>query len=159
MKFRIGNGYDVHALEDGLPLVIGGISIKHNKGLVAHSDGDVLIHALCDALLGAVALGDIGLHFPDNDQTFKGIDSKILLAKTLKIVRQSGYNLVNADCTILAEMPKMRPHIDNMRSTLASIMDCAIDDVSIKATTNECLGFVGREEGIAVYVTVLLSKD
>lgn len=157
-NLRIGNGYDVHVLEPGLPLVIGGISIEHNKGLVAHSDGDVLIHALCDAIIGALALGDIGSHFPDNDQLYKGIDSKELLQRIMTIIEQKGYALVNADCTILAQAPKMRPYIDIMRQVLAPILRCELDQISIKATTTERLGFVGREEGIAVYATVLLDR-
>lgn len=158
-NFRIGNGFDVHALAQGLPMWLGGISIEHNKGFVAHSDGDVLIHALCDALLGALALGDIGLHFPDNSQEFKGIDSKILLKKCIELTSQKGYQLGNADCTILAQAPKLRPYIDKMRETLAPIMNISEDQLSIKATTTERLGFAGREEGIAVYATVLLYKD
>ncbi len=158
-NFRIGNGFDVHALAEGLPMWLGGIRIEHNKGFVAHSDGDVLIHALCDALLGALALGDIGLHFPDNAQEFKGIDSKVLLERCMELVREKGYKLVNADCTILAQAPKLRPHIDRMRETLAPILGVPVDDLSIKATTTERLGFTGREEGVAVYATVLLCRE
>ncbi|SUE32838.1 2-C-methyl-D-erythritol 2,4-cyclodiphosphate synthase [Rikenella microfusus] len=153
---RIGNGYDVHALAEGLPMWLGGIRIEHNKGFVAHSDGDVLIHALCDALLGALALGDIGLHFPDNAQEFKDIDSKILLRRCIALVQEKGYRLGNADCTILAQAPKLRPYIDRMRKTLAPLLGSAVEDISIKATTTERLGFTGREEGVAVYATVLL---
>lgn len=159
LKIRIGNGFDVHALATGLPMTIGGVSIKHNKGLVAHSDGDVLIHALCDAILGALAMGDIGLHFPDNDMKFKGIDSKELLAETIDLARKKGYVLGNADCTILAQEPKMRPHIDTMRAVLAPILGCGIDQISVKATTTERLGFVGREEGIAVYATAMMVAE
>lgn len=159
LSMRIGNGFDVHALAPGLPLTIGGTSIKHNKGLVAHSDGDVLTHALCDAILGALSLGDIGLHFPDNDMRFKGIDSKELLAATISLAREKGYVLGNADCTILAQEPKMRPHIDTMREVLAPILGCGIDQISVKATTTERLGFVGREEGIAVYTTVMMIAE
>lgn len=155
-NFRIGNGFDVHALAEGIPMYLGGISIEHNKGFVAHSDGDVLIHALCDAILGALALGDIGLHFPDNDQEFNGIDSKKLLARCMELVDERGFRLGNADCTILAQAPKLRPYIDHMRQTLAPILGVSIEDVSIKATTTERLGFAGREEGVAVYATVLL---
>lgn len=157
-NFRIGNGFDVHALAEGLPMWLGGIRIEHNKGFVAHSDGDVLIHALCDALLGALALGDIGLHFPDNTQEFKGIDSKVLLERCMGLVRAKGYKLVNADCTILAQAPKLRPHIDRMRETLAPLLDATVEEISVKATTTERLGFTGREEGIAVYATVLLYR-
>lgn len=156
---RIGNGYDVHALAEDLPMYLGGIHIKHNKGFIAHSDGDVLIHALCDALLGALALGDIGLHFPDNSPDFKGIDSKILLAECMKMVRENGFELENADCTVLAQAPKLRPYIDPMRETLAEVMQVSVEQISVKATTTERLGFVGREEGVAVYATVLLGKD
>ena len=155
---RIGNGYDVHALAEGLPMWLGGIRIEHNKGFVAHSDGDVLIHALCDALLGALALGDIGLHFPDNAQEFKDIDSKILLRQCIALVQEKGYRLGNADCTILAQAPKLRPYIDRMRKTLAPLLGSAVEDISIKATTTERLGFTGREEGVAVYATVLLYR-
>lgn len=155
---RIGNGYDVHALAEGLPMWLGGIRIEHNKGFIAHSDGDVLIHALCDALLGALALGDIGLHFPDNAQEFKDIDSKILLRRCIALVQEKGYRLGNADCTILAQAPKLRPYIDRMRKTLAPLLGGAVEDISIKATTTERLGFTGREEGVAVYATVLLYR-
>ncbi|WP_298064724.1 2-C-methyl-D-erythritol 2,4-cyclodiphosphate synthase [uncultured Rikenella sp.] len=155
-KIRIGNGFDVHAMAEGLPMWLGGIRIEHNKGFVAHSDGDVLIHALCDALLGALGLGDIGVYFPDNAQVFKGIDSKVLLKRCMKLVHEKGYILGNADCTILAQAPKLRPYIDRMRETLAPILDVAAEDISIKATTTERLGFTGREEGIAVYATALL---
>ena len=156
MEFRVGNGYDVHLLAEGLPLWLGGIRIKHTKGCVAHSDGDVLIHALCDALLGALALGDIGKHFPDTSAEFKGIDSKILLERTYSMVKERGYKLVNADCTLLLQRPKVAPYINLMRETLASIMGVEVGRVSVKATTTEGAGFVGREEGVAVYATVLL---
>lgn len=155
---RIGNGYDVHALAEGLPMWLGGIRIEHNKGFIAHSDGDVLIHALCDALLGALALGDIGLHFPDNAQEFKDIDSKTLLRRCIALVQEKGYRLGNADCTILAQAPKLRPYIDRMRKTLAPLLGGTVEDISIKATTTERLGFTGREEGVAVYATVLLYR-
>ncbi len=158
-KIRIGNGYDVHALAAGRAMWLGGIRIEHNKGFVAHSDGDVLIHALCDALLGALSLGDIGLHFPDNKQEFSGIDSKILLKRCMDLVRERGYQIGNADCTILAQAPKLRPYIDRMRETLAPLLEVSIDDISIKATTTERLGFTGREEGVAVYATVLLCQE
>lgn len=153
---RIGNGYDVHALAIGLPLWIGGIRIEHNKGLMAHSDGDVLIHAVCDALFGALALGDIGMHFPDNAPEFRGIDSKILLQRCMKLVEEKGYRVGNVDCTVLAQAPKLRPYIGRMQETLAPILGVEPDAVSIKATTTERLGFTGREEGIAVYATALL---
>lgn len=156
MEFRVGNGYDVHLLAEGLPLWLGGIRIEHTKGCVAHSDGDVLIHALCDALLGALALGDIGKHFPDTSAEFKGIDSKILLERTCSMVKERGYKLVNADCTLLLQRPKIAPYINLMRETLASVMGVEVGRVSVKATTTEGAGFVGREEGVAVYATVLL---
>lgn len=156
MEFRVGNGYDVHLLAEGLPLWLGGIRIEHTKGCVAHSDGDVLIHALCDALLGALAMGDIGKHFPDTSAEFKGIDSKILLKRTYSMVKERGYKLVNADCTLLLQRPKVAPYINLMRETLASVMGVEVGRVSVKATTTEGAGFVGREEGVAVYATVLL---
>ncbi len=159
MNIRVGNGYDVHALAPGLPLILGGISIPYEYGCVAHSDGDVVIHSLCDALLGALALGDIGKHFPDTDPAYKGIDSKILLDKVTKLISSYGYGLVNADITILAQKPKLLPYVDQMRQTLASITGVDISAISIKATTTEKLGFVGRKEGIAVYAVVLLSKE
>ena len=159
MKIRVGNGYDVHALAPGLPLILGGMSIPYEYGCVAHSDGDVVIHSLCDALLGALALGDIGKHFPDTDPAYKGIDSKILLDKVTKLISSYGYGLVNADITILAQKPKLLPYVDQMRQTLASITGVDISAISIKATTTEKLGFVGRKEGIAVYAVVLLSKE
>ncbi len=158
MDLRIGNGYDVHLLKDNLPFWLGGIKIEHSKGCVAHSDGDTLIHALCDALLGALALGDIGKHFPDTSLEFKGIDSKILLKKTYDLIENQGYSLVNADCTILLQKPKIAPYIIQMRECLATILNITPDRISVKATTTEGAGFVGREEGIAVYATVLLSK-
>jgi len=158
MDFRIGNGYDVHALAEGLPLWICGIRIEHDKGCVAHSDGDTPIHALCDALLGALALGDIGKHFPDTSGEFKGIDSKILLKRVYDMVVERGYHLVNADITIMLQKPKLAGHIDLMRNTIADILSSDVFTISVKATTTEKLGFVGREEGIAAYATVLLGR-
>lgn len=158
MDLRIGNGYDVHALAKGLPLWICGVLIDHTKGCVAHSDGDTPIHALCDALLGALALGDIGKHFPDSSPEFKGIDSKILLSRVYALVKSKGFYLVNADITISLQAPKLAPHIPQMRSLLASILEVEDDRISVKATTTEKLGFVGREEGIAAYAVVLLGK-
>ena len=155
---RIGNGYDVHLLADGLPFYLGGIKVDHTKGCVAHSDGDTLIHALCDAMLGALALGDIGKHFPDSSAEFKGIDSKILLARVNKLIHEQGYEIVNADCTILLQKPKVAPYIIPMRECLASILETTPDRVSVKATTTAGAGFVGREEAIAVYATVLLKR-
>ena len=159
MKIKIGNGFDVHAFGEGTELTLAGITIPHSHCLIAHSDGDVVIHALCDALLGALALGDIGKHFPDTDPLFKNIDSKILLAKTNELVKAKGYSISNVDCTILAEAPKIQPHVENMRKCLAQILDLDIDDVSVKATTTEKLGFVGRKEGIATIATTLLIKE
>lgn len=156
--FRIGHGYDVHALAPGLRLVLGGVEIEHEKGCVAHSDGDVAIHALCDALLGAAALGDIGLHFPDTSDDFKGIDSRILLQRVAALVRQEGYEIGNVDCTIRMQRPKLRPHIDRMRETLAAAMGIGVDRVSVKATTTERLGFEGREEGVSVSAVALIFK-
>ena len=156
MDFRIGNGYDVHALAEGLPMWLGGVQIPSDRGFVAHSDGDVAIHALCDALLGALALGDIGHLFPDNDPRWKGIDSKILLGKVMECIAREGYVLCNADITIALQAPKLAPHILRMRETLAPILDVPTDRISIKATTTERLGFVGRGEGCEVWATVLL---
>ena len=156
--FRIGNGYDVHALAPGLPLVLGGVRIESEFGCVAHSDGDVAIHALCDALLGAVAAGDIGKHFPDSSEAFKGIDSKILLSKTMDILKGKGYQVVNADITIAMQAPKLAPHIDRMRESLAAVMGIETGNVSVKATTTEHLGFVGRGEGCEAYAVVLVGK-
>ena len=159
MDFRVGNGYDVHQLAEGLPLVLGGVSIPHTKGCVAHSDGDVLIHALCDALLGALALGDIGHHFPDTSDQYAGIDSKILLSRVVAMIRDRGWEIVNVDNTLLAQKPKIAPYILQMRQTLAEVMGITPDRVSVKATTTERLGFAGREEGIAAYATCLLREN
>ncbi len=156
--FRIGHGYDVHALAPGLRLVLGGVEIGHEKGCVAHSDGDVAIHALCDALLGAAALGDIGLHFPDTSDDFKGIDSRILLQRTAALVRREGYEIGNVDCTIRMQRPKLRPYIDRMREALAAAMGIGVERVSVKATTTERLGFEGREEGVSVSAVALIFK-
>ncbi len=158
MDFRIGNGYDVHALAHGLPLWVCGILIEHNKGCIAHSDGDTPLHALCDALLGALALGDIGKHFPDNSDEYIGIDSKLLLARVYSLVQEKGYKLINADITIMLQSPKIAQFIPQMQSVIATVLGVEPDSVSVKATTTEKLGFVGREEGIAAYATVLLSR-
>ncbi len=159
MNFRIGYGFDVHALADGLRLVIGGVEIPHTKGCVAHSDGDVAIHAICDALLGAAAMGDIGLHFPDTSSEFAGIDSRLLLRRTVSLLKERGYSVGNIDCTISMQRPKLRPHIDNMRAALASDMGIDIDSVSVKATTTERLGFEGREEGVSAAAVALVYKE
>lgn len=154
--FRIGYGYDVHALGEGLELWLGGVRIPHTKGCIAHSDGDVAIHALCDAMLGALALGDIGQHFPDTSDEFKGIDSKILLRKVNDMVCAKGYEVGNADITIAAQKPRLAGYIMEMRQTLAGVLKVSAEQVSVKATTTERLGFVGREEGIEVWASVLL---
>lgn len=153
---RIGQGYDVHAFGEGDHIIIGGVAIPHERGLVAHSDGDVLIHALCDALLGAAALGDIGQHFPDTDPNYSGADSRRLLREVVFLVTSKGYQLANADMTIVAQAPKMSPHIEQMRNNLAEDMNCNIEQVNVKATTTEKLGFEGRKEGVACQAVVLL---
>ena len=158
MKFRVGHGYDVHKLVEDRKLIIGGVEIQHSKGLLGHSDADVLAHAICDALLGAAALGDIGKHFPDNDDRYKDVDSLVLLEKVCELIRNKGYEISNVDSTILAQAPKLRPYIDEMRSKLAKAMKLDIDELSVKATTEERLGFTGREEGIAAHAVVLLMK-
>ena len=157
-KFRIGNGYDVHAFAPGLPLWVCGVRVEHSLGCVAHSDGDAPLHALCDALLGALALGDIGKHFPDTAEEYKGIDSKILLSRVYELILEKGYHLVNADITIALQKPKIAPYIEEMRGTVARLLGCDISDISVKATTTEKLGFVGREEGIESWATVLLER-
>ncbi|MBR4994531.1 MAG: 2-C-methyl-D-erythritol 2,4-cyclodiphosphate synthase [Alistipes sp.] len=159
MDIRVGQGYDVHSLGEGLRLVLGGIEVPHTKGCIAHSDGDVAIHAICDALLGALALGDIGKLFPDNDPTLKGIDSKILLRKVCQEVTDRGYSISNVDCTIAMQRPKLRPYIDTMREVLAEQMGITADRVSMKATTTERLGFEGREEGVSAMAVVLICKE
>ena len=158
MDIRIGHGYDVHALAEGLRLVLCGVEIEHTKGCVAHSDGDVAIHAICDAMLGALALGDIGKLFPDTDQQYKGIDSTILLKYVVELVISKGYSISNIDCTIAMQRPKLRPHIDTMRERLSEVVGIAADRISVKATTTERLGFEGREEGVSTTAVVLLVK-
>lgn len=155
---RIGNGIDVHAIGEGLKMWLCGVCVDESKGFIAHSDGDVAIHALCDAILGALAKGDIGHHFPDNDPAYKGIDSKILLRKVVDIAAQEGYSIGNFDITICLQAPKLAPHILSMRQTLAEITGVELDRVSVKATTTEKLGYVGRKEGCLVHATVLLCK-
>ena len=159
MKIKIGFGYDVHRLEDGYEFWLGGIEIKHSKGSVGHSDGDTLIHAICDAMLGAANLRDIGNQFPDNDPTLKGIDSKILLRKTLELVKAKGFYIGNIDTTISLQSPKIKDYIPEMQRTLAKVLDILEEDITIKATTTEKLGFTGREEGVAAYAVILLQKD
>jgi len=157
-NFRIGHGYDVHKLEDGKKFIIGGIEIEHYKGAVGHSDADVVIHVICDALLGALSLGDIGKHFPDTDDKYKGIDSKILLQKVMKLVQEEKYQISNVDVTILLQKPKLRNYIDSMRDTLSNIMEINKSQISVKATTTEGLGFVGREEGVAAHCVCILKQ-
>ncbi|MDH5785430.1 MAG: 2-C-methyl-D-erythritol 2,4-cyclodiphosphate synthase [Chromatiales bacterium] len=156
---RIGHGYDVHAFTEGDHIVLGGVSIPHSHAFAAHSDGDVLIHALCDALLGAAALGDIGRHFPDTAEEYEDIDSRILLRHVVALLSEQGYRLGNADMTIIAQAPKMAPHIEAMRLNLANDMKVEVDQVNVKATTTEKLGFAGRKEGIAAHAVVLLTKE
>ena len=158
MSYRIGLGYDVHQLAEGETLWLGGILIPHDKGLVAHSDGDVLLHAICDALLGAAKLRDIGYHFPDTSSEFKNIDSKVLLAETYRLVTEKGFRLVNLDATISAQHPKLKDFIPRMEETIALVMKVDVEAVNIKATTTEKLGFEGREEGISVQAVVLIEK-
>lgn len=155
---RIGQGYDVHRLVEGRELWLCGVRLDFGLGLLGHSDADVAIHALCDAMLGALALGDIGKHFPDSDPAFKGIDSKKLLRQVCNLIDEKGYGFGNCDITICAERPKLRPHIDTMRQTLAEVINTTVDNISIKATTTEKLGFTGRMEGISAYAVVLLQK-
>ncbi len=157
MKIRVGFGYDVHQLVEGRPLILGGIEVPSEKGAIGHSDADVLIHALCDALLGAANMRDIGFHFPDTAGEYKNIDSKILLKQTIALIASKGYQVGNIDMTICAERPKLKPFIPSMQDTLAEVMGIDVDDISIKATTTEKLGFTGREEGISAYATVLIN--
>jgi len=158
MNIRIGQGYDVHKLEEGREFFLGGIKIPHIKGCVAHSDGDVLIHAICDALLGAAALRDIGFHFPDTADDYKDIDSKVLLKKTMSMLTEKGYSIVNIDSTICLQKPKIQKYIPEMIKTISGVLSTDSENVSIKATTTENLGFVGREEGISAYAVVLIQK-
>jgi 2-C-methyl-D-erythritol 2,4-cyclodiphosphate synthase len=159
MSYRIGFGYDVHQLAEGEKFWLGGIIIPHFKGCVAHSDGDALIHAICDALLGAANLNDIGYHFPDSDEKYKNIDSKVLLKETMKLIRNKGYSVGNIDTTVCLQKPKIRPFIEDMQKTLAGIMDIDAGNLNIKATTTEKLGFVGNEEGIACYAVALIQNN
>ncbi|TXI32276.1 MAG: 2-C-methyl-D-erythritol 2,4-cyclodiphosphate synthase [Niabella sp.] len=158
MSFRIGSGIDFHQLTTGRDLWIGGVLIPHTKGAIGHSDADVLLHAICDGLLGALALGDIGVHFPNNDDKFKDIDSKILLAQCLSMIKNRGYRIVNIDSSLCLQEPKIKPYVPAMQETIAAICEIDNSDISIKATTTEHLGFVGREEGLVAYATVLLEK-
>lgn len=156
---RIGQGFDVHEFEEGRPLIIGGITIPHERGLTGHSDADVLLHTVTDAALGAIGEGDIGRHFPDTDMAFKDADSAVLLQKVWKLVEDRGYRLGNIDCTIMAQRPKMAPHIETIRARIAELLNADVSQVNVKATTTEKLGFVGREEGIASMATILLLKN
>ena len=158
MSYRIGSGVDFHKLSEGRDLWIGGVKIPHHKGALGHSDADVLLHAICDALLGALGLGDIGIHFPDTDNTFKNIDSKILLSKTMALIKAEGYSVVNIDSTLCLQSPKISPYVKKMQEAIATIVQVNEKDISIKATTSEQLGFIGREEGLMAYATVLLKK-
>ena len=158
MAYRIGSGIDFHQLAEGRELWLGGINVPHYKGAIGHSDADVLLHALCDALFGALALGDIGTHFPDSDIAYKNIDSKILLEKTVRLITERGYKVVNADTTVCIEVPKIKPYIGEMQNSIAAILKVSAQDVSVKATTTERMGFAGREEGVVAYATVLLKK-
>jgi 2-C-methyl-D-erythritol 2,4-cyclodiphosphate synthase len=156
--YRIGSGVDFHQLAEGRPLMLGGVHVPHDKGCLGHSDADVLLHAICDALLGALALGDIGVHFPDTDASLKNIDSKILLDKTYLLIKQEGYAVVNVDATLCLQEPKIKPYVPAMQQTIASLIGVTVREVSIKATTTESLGFVGRKEGVVAYATALLQR-
>ncbi|HRN48550.1 MAG TPA: 2-C-methyl-D-erythritol 2,4-cyclodiphosphate synthase [Niabella sp.] len=158
MAFRIGSGIDFHQFAEGRDLWIGGVKIPHHKGAIGHSDADVLLHAICDALLGALSLGDIGFHFPNNDDRFKDIDSKILLQKCMELIKEKGYKVVNIDSTLCLQEPKIKPYVPDMRQTIAGIVELTVDEVSIKATTTEEMGAIGREEGLMAMATVLLQK-
>lgn len=158
MAYRIGSGVDYHRLTEGRELWIGGVLIPHHKGALGHSDADVLLHAICDALLGSLGLGDIGTHFPDHDPAYKNIDSKLLLKRTMQLIKQENYTVVNIDCTVCLEAPKIKPHTEKMREAIATITGLTPKDVSIKATTTEQMGFVGREEGLMAFATVLVRE-
>jgi 2-C-methyl-D-erythritol 2,4-cyclodiphosphate synthase len=158
MSYRIGSGVDFHQLAEGRELWIGGVKIPHHKGALGHSDADVLLHAICDALLGALSLGDIGIHFPNNDPAYKNIDSKVLLKRTVEMVLEKGYRIVNIDSTLCLQEPKIKPYVSSMQEVIAEVSGIQASDVSIKATTTENMGFVGREEGLMAYATVLLQK-
>lgn len=158
MNFRVGIGYDVHQLKEGEDFWLGGILVPHTKGAVGHSDADVLLHAICDAILGAANLGDIGKHFPDTSNDFKGIDSKILLKQVAELLQKEGYKISNIDSTICLQKPKIAPHIETIKETIAKVLSLEVNQVSVKATTTEKLGFVGREEGVSAYATTLIYK-
>lgn len=156
---RIGQGFDIHQLQKGRKMIIGGVEIPYEKGLLGHSDADVLLHAITDACLGALALGDIGKHFPDTDEAYKNADSRELLKKVWELIKQKGYRLGNIDCTVIAQKPKMAPHILKVRETIAALLEADVSQINVKATTGEKLGFIGREEGIAAQAVVLLQKS
>ncbi|MEX0822812.1 MAG: 2-C-methyl-D-erythritol 2,4-cyclodiphosphate synthase [Balneolaceae bacterium] len=158
MNIRVGLGFDVHQFEDGNEIILGGISIPFNKKLKGHSDADVLLHSIADALLGALALGDIGTHFPDSDEAYKNADSGQLLKQVYQLVNNKGYQLGNVDATVVAELPKLNPHMDSIRKKIADLLNCSIEQISVKATTNEKLGFIGREEGLSVHSVVLIER-
>ena len=158
-RIRTGIGYDVHQFAEGRPMVLGGVHIPFDRGLLGHSDADVLLHAIADAILGAAALGDIGAHFPPSDPAFKDADSRLLLEESCRLMRHAGYRVVNLDATIVAEAPRVLPHVPQMRETIASACNISIDDVSVKATTNERMGFVGREEGIAALAIATIERE
>jgi 2-C-methyl-D-erythritol 2,4-cyclodiphosphate synthase len=158
LNFRIGYGFDVHALQEGRPFILGGIEIPSTFGPLGHSDADVLIHAICDALLGAAALGDIGKHFPDTSNEFKNIDSKILLQRVVNFLKEKNYSIGNIDATVILEKPKIAPHIETMRKALSDVMGIPVDDISIKATTNEKMGFIGRQEGVSAHAVAMIEK-
>ena len=159
MSLRIGYGYDVHQLAEGEDLIVGGIHVPYHLGSVGHSDADVLLHVICDALLGALALGDIGTHFPDTDPAYKGIDSKVLLKRTYELVKQEGWALANVDSTVCLQLPKLKPHIPTMQAIVAELLDVEPNQIGIKATTTERLGFVGAQKGISAHAVVLLAKQ
>ena len=159
MSYRIGFGVDFHQLVENRDLWIGGVKIAHSKGAIGHSDADVLLHAICDALLGAACLGDIGAHFPNDSEDFKNIDSKILLKRSVELIRKENYSVINIDTTVCLEEPKIKSYITDMQKIIAGIIDVSLNDISVKATTTERMGFIGREEGIAAYATVLVKKD
>jgi 2-C-methyl-D-erythritol 2,4-cyclodiphosphate synthase len=159
LKIRIGYGFDVHALQEGRPFILGGVEIPSTFGPLGHSDADVLIHAICDALLGAAALGDIGTHFPDNSAEFKNIDSKILLQRVVDLLKEKNYSIGNIDATVILEKPKIAPHIEAMRKALSNTIGIPVEDISIKATTNEKMGFIGRQEGVSAHAVALIEKN
>jgi 2-C-methyl-D-erythritol 2,4-cyclodiphosphate synthase len=159
MSYRIGSGIDFHQLTEGRGFWLGGVNIPHHKGALGHSDADVLLHAICDALLGALALGDIGMHFPDHDPSYRDMDSKILLQRTFGLIKKQGYRVVNVDTTVTLEAPKIKSFVNRMRETIAGILEITVGDVSVKATTTEKMGYVGREEGVVAYAVALLQKN